>query len=191
MSTTGKVFVVLVAIAIIPWIILFSMISQLNTNWGQHVAKLEASIQQEKDEAVKASESLAEMRVKINASQVRRDQELSSLRGLISQAEKRLTVAEERQERLRIDLETYMSVKAKADALIETRMKEKQETEKTLADTQAAVAALQADVVTKLAEVANLRQKFLNTMEQNRSELERRKQAEPAGAHTRPASYRR
>jgi chromosome segregation ATPase len=179
MSTAGRVLVVLVALAMIPWIILFSLVYQLNENWGQEKLNVEKKIAETEQDNARIRADLDKMLGDIKFLQVNRDNQLTLLRSRLSDAEKRQTLAFEAQERMRLEIETLnVAIKA-AQTSIERRTQEWQDTNKALADTRAAVQVLRQDVDAKYQQVEELRSRFLKVTQENRKQL---RQAVGSGA---------
>lgn len=192
MSTPGKVLVVLVALATIPYLFLFSLFYQRNTNWGKEMQRLETEVVKTREDAVKALDTLYEARKEITASQVRRDVALTELRSEIAHLNKQLSLNVERQERIRLQLESTQASTELTQKDIAHRTQEEADTKTALADTQKAVEELKADVGTKLTTLEGMRTKFLDTMERNRELVKQAQGVNPSSPppRTRPASLR-
>ncbi len=194
MSTVGKVLVVLVALAVIPAIFLYSMVSQLNSNWGKEIQRLDNEIARVHKETAETRLELNKTRAKIERSQTDRNNELQVLRTALSDVEKRQTLNFEQLERLSLQIATLQASLKDAQLSVTRRTQEKQKTEEDLAATRAANQTLRADVDAKFQELSNLRSTFKKISDENRALLQRLGQAgsgaPPAAVHTRPASLR-
>jgi chromosome segregation ATPase len=186
MSTAGKVLVVLVALVMVGWIILFSMVGQLNSNWGEKVqawaqekTKLEAKQEQE---AARLDRVLNE----IDAIQVDRIQKTRVLRtaledreGLLARDRETLAAAQVRLEKLNASVQA-------AQAGRDRRIQEKAETEKELAARRTELEGLRAQNADLLARLTRLRGDFKRTLDENKGLLRR---VAEAGPRVRPASF--
>src|SRR5262245_51192758 len=106
MSTAGKVLVVLVALAIIPYLFLYSLVYQLNTNWGKEIQKLDKDIATAGEQADEAIAQMQKIRLEATQSQEQRLRDMVNLRNEVSKLEKHQTQTVEQQERIRLLLQT-------------------------------------------------------------------------------------
>lgn len=190
MSTAGKVLVVLVALATIPWIILFSMVYQLNENWGLEIQNLSKAVAATEQEAARMRGELDRTLHEASSSQVERDNQLTVLRGRLSDAEKQNTLIAEAQARMQHQLDTLnVAIKA-AQTAAERRAKEKEDTNQALADTREAVQVLRQDVDAKYQQVTDLQSRFRKLMDQSRKQLHQAGRAGADGTRIRAASLR-
>src|SRR5262249_13698867 len=70
MSTAGKVLVVLAALVMVAWIILFAMVGLLNRNWGEKVESLQQEQAKQQEALPKAEDALAKTLDEVDALQV-------------------------------------------------------------------------------------------------------------------------
>jgi uncharacterized coiled-coil protein SlyX len=193
MSTAGKVLVVLVALALVPWIYLTSLVYQLNANWGKEIENLNKQLAETSQKADEAKAGLAQVRDLITADQLGRDHDLTVLRAHLSEVENLLALTMEQQDRDRLHRESLEEAITAANAAIAVRDQEKQETIDLLAAERSEVDKKQADVASLMDRLAGLRKDFLDTMAQNR-DLMQKAAGTTSGAlpsRVRPASYRR
>lgn len=177
MSTAGKVLVGVVMLALIAWIVLFSLVYELNTNWGKELDRLTAQVQKldqdAKDQAIALENTLAEL----SREQIQRDTDVEVLRGLLSDAEKIATQNQEATERVRLQVAGLETAQRDAVERVQHRVEQKAQTQKELATAEATVKTLQGQVQGQLQELSTLRDNFLQTMEENRTMIERMRQA--------------
>jgi DNA anti-recombination protein RmuC len=173
MSTAGKVLVGVVILALVGWIVLFSLVYELNTNWGREIDRLTAQVQKLDQEATAQATALENALADLSREQVRRDTDVEVLRGLLSDAEKLAALNQEATERVKLQVAGLEQARREAADRIQHRAEEKARTQKELADAEATVKTLQGRVQAQLDELANLRQTFVQTMEENRKLVER------------------
>jgi chromosome segregation ATPase len=172
MSTAGKVLVGVVILALLAWIFLFSMVHQLNVNWGNELVNLTNRVQKldqdSRNQAVALETALADL----SREQIRRDTDVEVLRGLLSDAEKLAAQNQEATERVKLSIAGLEQAQREAAERIRHRAEQKAQTQKELADAEATVKTLQGRVQQQLDQLAGLRQDFLRTMEENRKLVE-------------------
>jgi uncharacterized coiled-coil protein SlyX len=193
MSTAGKVLVVLVALALIPWIYLTALVYQLNSSWGKEIEKLNGQVAETSKQADEAMAELARVRDLITADQLGRDHDLTVLRSHLSEVENLQALTMEQQDRDRLHRESLEQAIAAARDAIAVRDQEKQETMDQLAAEREQVNKTQADVAALMDRLAGLRKDFTDTMSRNR-ELLQKAGGSPTGAlpgRVRAASFRR
>jgi chromosome segregation ATPase len=173
MSTAGKVLVGVVILALVGWIVLFSLVYELNTNWGQELDRLASQIEKlEKDNEAQTA-ALETALADLSREQLQRDTDVEVLRGLLSDAEKLAAQNQEAAERVRLQLSGLESALREASDRVQHRVEQKEQTQQELAEAEATVKTLQDQVKTQLETLSGLRQSFLETMEENRTLLER------------------
>lgn len=168
MSTAGKVLIVLNMLLVVVWIGLASQAAMLNRNWGQQIANTQAEIQK-LEVAVPAK--LAEVdreKDKITVEQIKTDNDLTNLRDQFSKLEKDEALTKESLARFTLQLETMQVAVAKAQARHEVRKKEKEDTEKALAETRQLVVQLGQENDALLARLTSLRTDFVRTLARNK-----------------------
>lgn len=186
MSTAGKVLVVLVALVMVVWIILFSMIGQLNSTWG---AKVEALKQEQEKLQPKVEQEETRLAQVLNDIKAVQDDKIQKTRVLQTEVEDREGLLA----RTREALSAAQIRLAKVNAAVETakanrdlRIMEKAGTEKSLAAQRSAVEQIQAENTDLLAKLSRLRDEFKRTLDENKQLLRRVAQA---GPQVRPASF--
>src|SRR5690242_5180696 len=83
MSTAGKVLIILVALALMAWIGLLSMVAQRNANWGQKIKAQQEQIETLQKSQVDIRAQLAKVK-----SDIAREQEAHDKAVTVLQAEK-------------------------------------------------------------------------------------------------------
>src|SRR5205823_12990173 len=131
------------ALVMVSWIIRFSMVGQLNSNWGtkidaleQEKPKLEAGLAQEGDRLARALDDIKA----VQEDGIRRRRVLQTA---VEDREDRLADAQETVSASQIRLEKEKATIASAQADRDLRAKEKVETEKALAAQRAELEQLQ------------------------------------------------
>ncbi|HEX8199599.1 MAG TPA: hypothetical protein VF590_03870 [Isosphaeraceae bacterium] len=186
MSTAGKVLVVLVALVMVGWIILFSMVGQLNRNWGERIEALQKEQAKRGPELEKEVARLERVLDEIDAVQVDRIQKTRVLRTAVEDREGLLATTREALSAARIDLERAQAAVKTAQATLERRVAEKAETEKELAAQRAELEGLRAQNADLMARLARLRGDFKRALDENKQLLRR---VAEAGPRVRPASF--
>lgn len=193
MSTAGKVLVVLVLLLVVPWILMFSKVYDLNTNWGRRVQQLEQQYQQLSEQVAAREADLDRARHAVNLEQLSRDNAMTALRARIAAIEVRLTEQREAQERARLQNETLQTARTHAEATVAGRTQEKADTQKALDEAQALVETLRGEVQTRMDQLASMRDDFQRIVEENRQLMARQGSRSgttsgSAGRRVRPAS---
>jgi len=106
MSTAGKVLVVLVTLSLLAWVVLFSAVAQLNTNWGQTIQKSEAQVADLATKQEVAEGQVQKNQVATHQKQRQEELELVTWRTRDAGAARVLSVANETNSRYKIDLQT-------------------------------------------------------------------------------------
>jgi chromosome segregation ATPase len=173
MSTAGKVLVVLVALILLPWIWLYAKVYELNSGYGQQVQRLTTQIEDLEKQIALGSQELDTRIAEAHREQAAYDNDLAVLRTRIADVEKRESTSREALERIKLQIATLEESTKDAQLTVATRLQEKADTMKAVADTEQLVKSLEAAVQSRLDQLDNLRNTFLTTMEENRKMLNR------------------
>lgn len=176
MSTAGKVLVGVVVLALIGWIVLFSLVYELNTNWGKEMDRLTAQVQKLEQDTKAQAITLENTLAELSHEQVQRDTDVEVLRGLLSHAEKLATQNLEATERVRFQVAGLEAAQKDAAEQVKNRVAEKAKTQADLATAEEAVKTLQGQVQGQLDQLSTLRDSFLQTMEENRKMIDQMRQ---------------
>ena len=186
MSTAGKVLVVLVALVMVAWIILFSMIGLLNRNWGERIAALEAEKAKLEVAQPKAEDDVETTLAEIDAIQVDKIQKTRVLRTAVEDREGLLFRTKEALAADKIRLEKWLATVATAQEDVKRRTEEKAATEKALADQRAEVEKLKAETAEQLAKLTGLQDDFKRILADSQQQI---RQTTGAGPRVRSASF--
>ncbi len=145
MSTAGKVLVVLVTLALMGWIVLFSAVAQRNTNWGKSLQALEVKAEDVAKKADAQEISLEKTKVDTTLIRSRQEKDAVVLRGRLSDAEKELSLANETNSRYKIDREAVDAAAEDANATRERWEADVAALKRQLADVQAVVGKFKAE----------------------------------------------
>lgn len=176
MSTAGKVLVGVVVLALIGWIVLFSLVYELNTNWGKEMDRLTAQIQKLEQDTKAQAVTLENTLAELSQEQIQRDTDVEVLRGLLSHAEKLATQNLEATERVRLQVAGLEAAHRDAAEQVKNRIAEKAQTQKDLATAEETVKTLQGEVQGQLDQLSTLRENFLQTMDENQKLIDRMRQ---------------
>jgi chromosome segregation ATPase len=189
MSTAGKVLVVLNLLLVLVWMGLASTAAMLNRNWGQQIADTQTWIAQNEPKLPDLYTEIDRKKSEINLVQVQKDNDLTNIRDQVSKLEKDDALTKESLARFTLQLETMQAAVAKAQARHEVRKKEKEETEKALAETRQLVVQLGQENDALLAQLTGLRTDFVRTLARNKEMIRTLLRAEATGSrrNVRPA----
>lgn len=191
MSTVGKVLVVLVALATLPYLYLYVQVYQLHTNWGKEVQGLEKQIADVGQQAKDALAEAAAVRLEATQSQEARLRETTGLRNGVSKLEKLLSMTVEQQERTRLLLKTMQDSIALAETDKSQRANEIETFNAEIAKTNGLLEELKADVTRKLTDLGELRTQFTEVLAKNQEMVKRMNGSASRTGRTRPASFTR
>lgn len=196
MSTAGKVLVVLVMLAVVPWIWLYAKVYELNSSWGEEIQRLSKQVDDLGGQVAKKQAELDDALLAVSREKSQRDDELTVLTTRVSEIEVLETGSREAAERARLQIALLEAAAKDATATVAGRVKELNDTQKAKDEAEALVKSLQNSVQQRMDNLATLRQEFLRLVEENRQMLERlrgRKGETPSAARTgrvRPVSFR-
>jgi len=173
MSTAGKVLIVLIVLALLGWLVSFSMVAQLNRSWGEHVQQLTAQADKlEKDTQASLAEA-ERLKTSIGNEQVALRQNLALLRTQISMAERTLSDSKETQQRVSNQLAETNTALADAQSAVERRTREVAALTLEKNEAVGEVNQLRAEVGGLMDQLRQLRTEFQATLDENRSLLQR------------------
>lgn len=172
MSTAGKVLSVIVILAIVGWIFLFSMITDLNKNWGAQIVKLTKDVEKLEADLPKATEALDTALADATREQVRVNDTLTVFRARLSDLETLDTESRESLDRIKYQLASAQASVKSAKNDLEFRKSEVAQTEKDLATERAKVETLKTAVAGLMSELSDLRNTFISLLAKNKEMLE-------------------
>lgn len=189
MSTAGKVLIVLILLTVLLWIGLASQTAMLNRNWGQQIAGIQADIQKIEAELPEVLTKIDRVKNQITVEQVAKDNDLTNVRDRLSKLEKDEAFTKEALSRFALQLESMQQAVAAAQARHEVRKKEKEDTEKALADARQLVVQLTQENDRLLGQLTGLRNEFISTLARNKEMVRTLQSTERTGARrtVRPA----
>jgi chromosome segregation ATPase len=167
MSTAGKVLTVLSALLLVVWTIMISAVAQINENGAKAVAARKKAVEDIETGIAKTEGNAADLRVKTNAEQIQKENELREVRLKQAMVERQLETARESLTRVQFQLENYTKAAASSKADLEARQQEKTDLEKTLADNEALVKKLQGENDDLLGQLEKLRNDFQANLRKN------------------------
>ncbi len=168
MSTAGKVLVGIVTFMLLVWLVLFSMVARLNSNWGEELSKQESQVATLKEEAPKVDDRLARLKNDISREQVFTDRDALALRAEVADRQKLLTHAIESAERVKQQVIDHQQAEKTTQSVLERRRQEKADTIQALADARKEVEDLMAANDSLMAQLAQLQDDFKATLAENR-----------------------
>jgi hypothetical protein len=173
MSTAGKVLTGFVLVLTLVWVVLVSMVAQLNRNYGEQRQKVQAQIAQFQEDVVKIRNDLARLRNTVSAEQVATDKDLTVVRARLSQAEQALAVTIETQELVKYQVADADKTQKNAEHDFQLRNEERADTRKQLADTRALVEKTKGENSELMDQLKGLRDEFTKVLAENKQMLER------------------
>jgi chromosome segregation ATPase len=171
MSTAGKVLVVLVMLVMAGWVVLISAVAQLNSNYGELVAKNDKTLETLTADVAKTTQDIAATIDKANREQADMVRDLAEVQARIVAFERHQSAAIEGLTRLKLQVANYESALATAVKALETRNAEEAQAKETLANKKAEIEkskALNADLREQLAK---LQDEFKRLLSENTSQL--------------------
>lgn len=196
MSTAGKVLVVLVTLAVVPWIWLYAKVHELNNSWGAEIQRLSKQVD---DLSGQISQKQSDLDAALAAVALEKDQrsnELTQLTTRISEIEVLETESREAAERARLQIALLEETAKDAQATVAGRAKELDDTQKAKDQAEALVNTLRGSVQERMDQLATMRQEFLRIVGENRKMIDRLREsgetpsATRAAGRVRPASLR-
>jgi chromosome segregation ATPase len=180
MSTAGKVLIVITALVTLGWIYLFSMVSQLNRNWGKAIAN---QIQQAEAATTKLAETqlgFVETRAVFERSRAETTDQIRLLRQEIESLAVQVAEADETLDRVKLELENEKQTIVTAQAAADRRAQELAQTTAALEKARADLNALAQENDKRLAELSQLQERFVALTNENREILQRAAETPPA-----------
>jgi chromosome segregation ATPase len=173
MSTAGKVLVVIVMLAILGWVILASLVTERNKNWGREMQRLSVEVDKLDVELAKLRSELDQRVADVSSRQRESNNELTVLRVRLNDVQKLETTTLESLTRAQFQVQSVQSAATSAQNDLDRRKAEEAETGKLLAAGRSKVDQLKEAVGAQLAELAKLRQSFKSLLSQNKEMLGR------------------
>lgn len=179
MSTAGKVLSVLVTLMSMVMIVLVSMVTQLNRNGADAVAKLRTQLATVEKSVADASLQLRQLKDETYLEQVNMQSELTTLQVRQSDAEKQRAEVREILSRVQFKLAGVDSQIKSASQQAEIRGSELKDEEKAKADAIADVHRLSEENAALILELTSLRETFQKTLNENRARVTQMGGGEP------------
>jgi hypothetical protein len=183
MSTAGKVLTVLSMLTMAIWLVLMSMVTQLNVNHGQKIQKQQAEFEKITVDAEKANTDYLEVTEKARREQDLTDDEVRLKLADIAVRERRLSTTIEALTRLKFDVADYEIAATKAKTNLDNREAEKVKGEEDKAKKLDEIAKSQALNAELKAQLAQLQEDFKKLLAENSAKVK--------APTTTPASIRR
>jgi chromosome segregation ATPase len=186
MSTAGKVLVVLVALAMVFWLVLAAAITQLNKSWGERIATLDSDISKVKAQIDGLEQTIRKAKDDTASDQAQKARALTVLRSRLSDLEKLETEIHETQERLKFEIASVQSSAKQAQSTHELRKTEVANLKVAQADEEKSVEQLKAENGNLMTELGRLRDQFKSTLDENKRLVDRMRgpRAKPAARVT-------
>lgn len=191
MSTAGKVLSILVTLVAFLWILLASSVTQLNRNGTQALEALKKQVAKLETDVVATNRAFVELTDQTQLQQRNTQTALTVLQAKQAGVEAKRAEHLEIASRVRLQVADVDSMLKSATTHSEQRLAEKDAETKALADTQAAVETLKGQNTELLTRLTSLREKFVSTLKENKSLIERLLKSPVPAALTRPASLSR
>jgi chromosome segregation ATPase len=188
MSTAGKVLTIVVALGLLAWIVMFSLITDLNKNWAAHIQKLTNDLEAVKKDVADREDKFDKLITDIRLSQAKTDKEFNRVRIHVSRVEYLRSQAEENRERLRNQVASVKAVEKNSADTNEFRLKEQQESQQQLAAARQKVMNLQSVVGNLMDELGSLRDDFKKLLAENKQLLDRLENRSTRSGRIRAAS---
>jgi len=169
MSTGGKVLVVLITLLTIAWVGLMSMVARLNSNHGELVKKGEDVLATLEKELQDTTNKLRDMEDEVEAKHFANDESRTKSRLEFNDLHKALAEAQENLARINGLLDNLDKANEKTESNMAERVEETAEASKKIQETEAAVEESKNRNATLLANLGELRDKFLKLSEDNRA----------------------
>jgi chromosome segregation ATPase len=173
MSTAGKVLTVIVILAIIGWIFLFSKVADLNKNWGERIAKLTKDVEKLEADLPVAVAGLDKQLAELTAEQVHINDTMTVFRARVSDLEKLDSESREALDRIKFQLASSQASVKSAQTSLDFRKNEYAQTDKDLAAERAKVETLKTSVAALMGELAQMRDQFKSLLAENKQMLEK------------------
>ncbi|MBI1322020.1 hypothetical protein GC170_02375 [bacterium] len=169
MSTGGKVLVVLISLLTIAWIGLMSMVARHNANHGELFQKGVEALAALEKQVEEAELKLVNLENEVEAKHFSTDDERTKLRLEYNDLHKSLSEVQENVARMSGLLDNLDNANEKTERNFAERNKETAETQKKIAEIEAAVKDSQDRNAALLATLSELRDKFTKLIEENRA----------------------
>ncbi len=167
MSTPGKVLVVLVALGLVGWTLLFAMVGKLNRNWGEKVTAAEQETPPLTQRLAESTAASLATESAIFFEKSATGQELRLLRTQVEDGAVRLSNAREAALRVQLQRDGQEALVVTSKAAAELRAKQKGETEEELAASLADLQKKNEENAQLLARLGELRQEFQTVQADN------------------------
>lgn len=185
MSTAGKVLSILVTLAIVGLLVLFSMITSLNQSWGEKIQGLEKNVASLEDDLKTTLDEINRLKIDATASQRERERVFANLASQLSKLANADSTTKETLSRFTIQLTSVQQQVETAQRLQDGRQAELDQARRDTDEATAEVAKLKSENDALHGELTQLQRDFTSTLGENKRLIERLNQK------TRVASVRR
>lgn len=187
MSTVGKVLIVLVALSLLGWIFLASLVAEHHANWTKRLNDVKAEVAAVQAELPPLSEAIDRNKAETTLMQVGLDRLRRNFRAELSLAQKAETETKEALSRFQIQLDQVKKQIVAAKQREAIRTQEVADLNEAIKKEQALVQEMIAKNKTSREELFALRKTFMNTLAENKNYLQRlMKASSGSSASTKP-----
>jgi predicted nucleic acid-binding Zn-ribbon protein len=186
MSTLGKVLSILVALSLLGWIFLASLVADYHSNWTKRLADLKTEVAKVQGELPPLAAEIDKTKADINNLQVALERSRRNFRTDLARAQNAESETKETLLRFNIQLDMVKQEIAAAQAREAVRKQEVADLEKNIEKEKATVAEMMVQNKTSRDELFSLRKSFIDTLAENKSYVERLLKASPPAAAPKP-----
>lgn len=177
MSTLGKVLVILVALALLGWIFLASLVAEHHANWGESVKKTNEEVAAIEPLLPPLQDQIDRKLAEVSLAQVSLDRARRNFRAEYAMAQREESDSKEGLIRVNYQKALVDEEIQKAKTRHDVRKQEVADFERDIAQEQTNVQGLIAENTKLRNELDSLQKAFLQTTEENRNYLDRLKKA--------------
>jgi len=177
MSTLGKVLVVLITLTMAVWIFLAAVVTQHHMNWSKRLNEVTAEVKALEAELPPIQEDIFKATDAANQVQVTLENSRRNYRAELAMAQKTESDTKEALDRYTLQLKSATDSANAAKARQEVRLQERTDFEKKIAQEEAGVRELMAENEKLRAQLADLQKTFISTLAENKSYVDRLKNA--------------
>jgi hypothetical protein len=168
MSTAGKVLTILSSLVALVWILLTASVTELNNNGTKAIDGLKQQLTQIEGDVVKSRNELHKLKSDTHFQQLEMLDRLAVLQSRQADSEKSRSVVAETASRVHFELEQLLETVKGAEVQAASRVAERKAETKALDDSVKEVKALSARNDELIESLTGLRNRFLQTLQQNR-----------------------
>ena len=177
MSTLGKVLVILVALAMLGWILLASLVAEHHANWGQVIKQRKQEIAELEPQLSPLVDKIDRTLAETSLAQVGLDRGRRNFRGAYAMAQRMESDTKETLSRFNYQKDLVDQEVQKAQARASVRLREKQDFLASISREEENVQVLIAENQKLRKQLDDLQKSFLDTMAENQNYLDRLKKA--------------